>query len=52
MGQQHALEETVRTLDDVVRQGKVRYNRALQLHVMAGGHRGDAAGPHGIGEIR
>jgi len=45
------LEETLRTLDDVVRQGGPLY-RALQLHVMAGGHRGYAAGAPGVGKIR
>ena len=42
------LEETVRTLDDVARQGKVRYiGPVSQLHVMAGSATaGDAAGTH------
>jgi aryl-alcohol dehydrogenase-like predicted oxidoreductase len=34
------LEETLRTLDDLVAPGEGPLYRTLQLHVMAGGHRG------------
>jgi 1-deoxyxylulose-5-phosphate synthase len=37
------LEETLRTLDDLVRQGKVRYIGLPNVHVMAGSHCGHAA---------
>ena len=38
------LEETLRTLDDVVRPGEGPLYRAIQPHVLAGGHGCDAAG--------
>jgi Aldo/keto reductase family len=50
-GSNTPLEETLRTLDDVVRQGKALY-RPFQPHVMAGGHCGHAAGAPGVGKIR
>ena len=46
------LEETLRTLDDLVRQGKSALRRVQQLHVMAGGRRHRHAGRAGAGEVR
>ena len=46
------LEETLRTLDDVVRQGKVALHRAEQPPLLAGGRRPRPAGAHGAGEVR
>src|SRR5271155_672068 len=45
------LEEALRTLDNVAPAEGPLY-RPLQLHVMAGGHRGYAAGAPGVGKIR
>ena len=45
------LEETAADARRSRAPGEGPLYRALQLHVMAGGHRGDAAGAPGIGEI-
>ena len=46
------LEETLRTLDDVVRQGKIALHRPEQPPFLAGGGRPRPAGAHGPGEVR
>ncbi len=46
------LEETVRTLDDVVRAGKVRYIGLSNYMSWQAATAVSAAGAHGIGEIR